>query len=327
MSFDLDIRLQAEEVFSSLRLAETADYLSGMKKELAAMMDPVADALRRLGDSISRDMLNCRDLLTGALQTSESYTAILDQMAALSEISGSLPQALRRAWAPEILGARLGAVEDALRNVRAWESRLTELTSATGHGLASGIFPKELEVAGQFALDYASLVERLPPPANLRVSAGHEERTTGYRAEELGAKLESELVKLDPRLLDLRKRTWQNMQMGGPGGARLAAAGARELYTEILHRLAPDEEVFRTGLWTQRSDKTITRPTRMMRVQYLVGEHASRLGMLMQFTDSVEQANKFTHTFADDAEMVRIYLSQLENCIYLLFVASKRGGR
>jgi hypothetical protein len=39
---------------------------------------------------------------------------------------------------------------------------------------------------------------------------------------------------------------------------------------------------------------------------------------VVQFDKSMENANKFTHTFADDPEIVRVSISQIENCLYLL---------
>jgi hypothetical protein len=48
------------------------------------------------------------------------------------------------------------------------------------------------------------------------------------------------------------------------------------------------------------------------------------LDTLVQFDKSMENANKFTHTFSDDPEIVRVSISQIESCLYLLLCFSKR---
>jgi hypothetical protein len=100
-------------------------------------------------------------------------------------------------------------------------------------------------------------------------------------------------------------------------------AGIRELYSEVLHRLAPDDEVKKTDAWRSRRDNSLPRPTRRMRIEFIVGAAMNEFDALLQFDESIEHAHKFTHSFADDPELVRLALSALENCAYLLIISSK----
>lgn len=104
-------------------------------------------------------------------------------------------------------------------------------------------------------------------------------------------------------------------------------AGIRELFTDILHALAPDAEVKTTAIWQARP-KNIAQPTRRMRLDYVLGEErAGEADTLLQFSESVNRTQKFVHTFADDPELVRIQMAQLEIWIYLLLLHSKERSR
>ena len=61
-----------------------------------------------------------------------------------------------------------------------------------------------------------------------------------------------------------------------------------------------------------------------MRYQFIFGDRLPELDALVQFDKSMENANKFTHTFSDDFEIVRVSISQIESCLYLLLCFSKR---
>jgi len=100
-------------------------------------------------------------------------------------------------------------------------------------------------------------------------------------------------------------------------------AGIREIFTDILHALSPDAEVMKTAVWQTRTNQQDTRVTRPMRLAYVVGEKAAELEAAFQFDESVSRSHKFVHTFADDPELVRVQMSQLENWIYLLLHYAK----
>ena len=62
----------------------------------------------------------------------------------------------------------------------------------------------------------------------------------------------------------------------------------------------------------------MAKPTRRMRFQYIVGPAADDLAALVQFDESINHGNKYAHVFAEQIEVVRAYLGQLESCIYLI---------
>ena len=139
--------------------------------------------------------------------------------------------------------------------------------------------------------------------------------------------LERALQEIDSRFVDLRREAWRSLQVG-IGGARLAMNGIREIFTDILQALAPDAEVKATPMWEDRADKNITKPTRRMRSVYVVGEvQAAELDAALQFDESVRRTQKFVHTFAEDAELVRVQMAQLENWILLLLFGNRHSGK
>jgi len=81
----------------------------------------------------------------------------------------------------------------------------------------------------------------------------------------------------------------------------------------------------KTDIWLKRKPGKETKPTRRMRYQFIVGDRLPEFDALVQFDRSVENANKFTHTFSDDPEIVRVSITQIETCLYLLLRFSNRG--
>jgi hypothetical protein len=123
---------------------------------------------------------------------------------------------------------------------------------------------------------------------------------------------------MDQRLCDLRRRAWVNLA-GGVAGARLGMAGIRELFDEVLRVVAPESAVEATAVWQARTNPDIKKPTRRMRIEYVLGEkRAAEADALLQFERSIQRTQKFVHTFADDVELVRAQMTQLEIWIYLL---------
>jgi hypothetical protein len=167
------------------------------------------------------------------------------------------------------------------------------------------------------------LIRALPP--EIPVDEEQVFETLESRNEEIGAKLESELERLGSRYVELRRVAWQNFKFNNVAGARVAMAGIRELYSEVMRRLAADEEIMKTGIWLNRQPGKETKPTRRMRYQFIFGDRLPELDTLVQFDKSMENANKFTHTFSDDPEIVRVSISQIESCLYLLLCFSKRA--
>jgi hypothetical protein len=202
-----------------------------------------------------------------------------------------------------------------------------EVLHSTAIVSTATVFPDHLAVANQFVFDHAEVVRRLPP--RLPEPQGREKagEVGHHRDEEVSTKLEIALREFDPRFVEFRRQAWRNVS-GGIPGARLAMAGIREIFTDILHALSPDTEVTKTVMWQNRTDQKDTRVTRSMRLTYVVGEaKAAELDAAFQFDESVRRTQKFVHTFAEDPELVRVQMAQLENWIYLLlYFAKHRSG-
>lgn len=62
-----------------------------------------------------------------------------------------------------------------------------------------------------------------------------------------------------------------------------------------------------------------------MRLIYILGAtSAAELDAVLQFDDSVRRTQKFVHTFAEDVELVRLQMSQLEDWVYVMLIFGKR---
>lgn len=173
---------------------------------------------------------------------------------------------------------------------------------------------------------HSEVVRHLPP--GLPIPKDNEQTGNDkHRDEEIGSKLELALRLFDERLLALRRQAWRNMASGGIAGSRLAMAGIREVFTDILHALAPDAELKATEMWLARP-KDIVRPTRRMRLEYVLGEErACEADTLLQFGESINRAQKFVHAFADDPELVRVQMAHMEIWIYLLLLHNRKRPR
>jgi hypothetical protein len=253
------------------------------------------------------------------LRDFESVTAEIGQMA---RTNFTIPETAILHWPSKVLASRAPLLEDCVLN-----------TAALEKFHAAAIVPDatvsldRLAIASQFVFDHAEVVRRLPPRLPVPDSVERAEDGKRHRDEEIGGKLELALRHFDERLLDLRRQAWRNLVDGGIAGARLGMAGIRELFTDILHALAPDAEVKATVVWQARP-KNITQPTRRMRLEYVLGEkRASEADTLLQFSEGVNRTQKFVHAFADDAELVRVQMAQLEIWIYLLLLHSKERSR
>ena len=106
---------------------------------------------------------------------------------------------------------------------------------------------------------------------------------------------------------------------GSVAGARLTMAGIREVFDEILRTFAPESDVEATPAWQNRTNRDITKPTRQVRLAHVLGEERAAEGVVvLQFDKSMRHTQKFVHTFADDVELVRAQMTQLEISIYLI---------
>ena len=297
--------------------ARISEVTAGIGKELALTLAPmrIAVADLQLGFAANRQILEGVKL--GADSLIRAFEPVAVNLARIAQISFAIPESAVLQWSSDVLADRTTLVKDCLLNT----SALEQFYAATTRPDAA-VSAEQFRVASQFVFDHAEVVRHLPP----RLSILENELTAGdksHRDEEIGAKLELELRDVDVRLLDLRRQAWRNLAGGNVSSARLAMAGIRELFTDILHALAPDAEVQKTAIWMKRP-KEITRPTRRMRLDYVLGEEtATEADALLQFGESLKRTQRFVHAFADDVEVVRIHMAQMESWIYLLLIRSK----
>jgi|GEM_PF-4656152 len=298
-----------------------------MQKALKVQLEPLMGLYKNMGLDIAEKLGEQNQFFGKSILSREmerAFAPLFEQSKAIQAATAGLP-GIALSWPSDVLARRLGLVENAVKNAGVFHDMRDRLLRDT---VLEDIRPRlleKLDIAGQFVYDHNRFVRRLPPPLPLSKGDGYEDERE-HRDEEVGAKLEAELAKLDPRLAVLRRRAWENLKKGDVSAARLAAAGARELYTEILHLLSPDDELQESDIWQKRSDASLAKPTRRMRIEFIVGAEASELDVLAQFDQSIAQANKFTHKFADNVEVVRVAMSQLENCAYLLLACRKPKG-
>lgn len=241
------------------------------------------------------------------------------RMAEMARINFAIPETALLNWPHQMLTVRAPLLNDCVFNMVALEK--LHAAAILPEPMVS---PEQLTVANQFVFDHAEVVRRLPPRLP-RPDVG-EQAADGqaHRDQEIGAKLDHALRDFDLRLLSLRRKAWGCLASGGVDDARLAMAGIREVFTDILHALSPDDKVKELAMWRTRP-KSITQPTRLMRLVYILGEErASEADALLQFNKSINRTQKYVHTFADDPELVRIQMAQLEGWIYLLLLHAKQ---
>jgi len=301
--------------------ARISEVTASIAMEFAHTLVPLRTAVAEIGVHFA-SQLDSHRLALDALRLADQkwlrdYKSVTDQIAEMARINFTIPETAVLHWPGKVLARRASLIEDCVLNTVALEKfhAVAILQNAT-------VFPDRLAVASHFVFDHVEVVRRLPP--RLPIPEGGERAGDGkqHRDEEIGEKLELALSHFDERLLELRRQAWRNLG-GGIAGARLAMAGIRELFTDILHALAPDAEVKATVMWQARP-KNITQPTRRMRLEYVLGEErACEADTLLQFSESVNRTQKFVHAFADDAELVRVQMAHLEIWIYLLLLYSK----
>lgn len=309
-------------------IAADAARISEQTKLIAAEIERSLAPLRLTMDHIKAEFSVQLEADRRAFQAVEAansvwarqFDAMSVEIAKTARLNFAIPETALLHWAEPLVISRAAVLQDCVLNMAALEN--FRLATAP---LELAAFTDQLAAATQFVFNHREVVRRLPP--NLPVLEPEEPPTEvpSHRDEEIGAKLEAALGVMDRRLLQLRQRAWSNLT-GGVAGARLAMTGIRELFTDVLHALAPDGAVKATPAWRARPE-SITRPTRRMRLEYVLGpEGASEADAMFQFAESVEHMQKFVHQFADDVELVRMQMAQVEIWVYLLLSSDRRTG-
>ena len=140
--------------------------------------------------------------------------------------------------------------------------------------------------------------------------------------KEAGDRLEFLLSELDPRLITMLHGARQSLASSNPDHVRHFSVSLRELFTHVLHTLAPDDKVKR---WSE-SDKG--RPTRKARLLYISRTLRSQSALVTFIEKDVDAALVFlqllqrgTHKVASDYTAVQLeyMLVRMESLLrYLL---------
>lgn len=314
-----ELHLRPEFMSFQANVAGLSQVAASVGEEFARTLAPLRSVVAGIEAHFALQLDSHRNALDALRFTHQEWTHNLELAAArIVEVARSnftIPEAAALHWPGELITSRARLLEDCVLNTAALEKFYGAATIPNAR-----VSPDQLTAASHFVFGHAELVRRLPP--RLPVSESEEDNQQ-HRNEEVGGKLDLALRDFDARLLELRRRAWRNLTGGSVAGARLAMAGIREIFTDILHTLAPDAEIKTTVAWEARP-KDISRPTRRMRLEYILGEErACEADTLLQFGESVNRTQKFVHTFADDAELVRVQMAHLEIWIYLLLLHSK----
>ncbi len=164
-----------------------------------------------------------------SLTNARMFEASFGRLELVEKINISLPDLALEVWPNEIIHERFALIGDSLRNVAALQE--VQMSAVLRNAL-----PERIEIASDVVWNHGAFIRRLPPPITA------EDEPQDDRSEELGARLESRLHEIDPRLAQLRREAWKNLA-NGEAGARLAAHGIRDILGEILRLFAPEEEV------------------------------------------------------------------------------------
>jgi predicted pPIWI-associating nuclease len=289
---------------------------AGFSKELARTLAPLHGGIAEIQANFASQLeLHRRAIQDMKFAVDRSWfidmESLTTRMAEMSRINFAIPEIALLHWPAKALLDRTQVLEDCVFNTAAL---------GTFHAAAiptdAIVRTDRLALATDFVFEHAEVVRRLPPRLPTTESSNGEGQ--GHRNEEIGAKLEAALRSIDLRLFELRKKAWLNVD-GSVAGARLGMAGIRELFDEVLRIVAPDCNVEAMPAWQNRTDQDIKKPTRQIRLAYVLGEErAAEADAMMQFDKSIKRTQKFVHTFADDIELVRAQMTHLEVWIHLL---------
>lgn len=295
-------------------------------QKMSELLKPIMESYGRIGSQLA-EVARIQNEHWKKLQGGIQIQRVLDDLFKFSNtiqgVNLRLPAVITEGWPSSVVVSRLPLIEHSLRNVQVFQQlRDTGVAELFKRQSPMPQFDR-IGLAGQFVFDYGTFVRSLPPPIPADEQIIAEEEEFRHRDEEVGPRLEAKLEQMDHRLVELRRSAWETLARGDAGGLRLAAHGIREVYGEVLRRLAPDQELKQTEIWKDRKDRSLRKPTRRMRIEFIAGRVAKELDALVQFDASISQAHKFAHTFEGEPDVVRVYMAQLENCTYLLLTCAK----
>jgi len=297
-------------------IEHVSDANARFSKELARTLAPLQGGIAEIQNNFAAQLELHRAAMQDVKLTVDrgwfrEMESITKQLAETARINFAIPEIALLHWPTKTLADRTQILKDCVLNMVALETFHAAAIPADAK-----VATERLALATDFVSEHANVVRRLPP--RLPDAESGEQKVQEHRTEEIGTKLELALRRVDQRLADLRQKAWRNMD-GSVAGARLSMAGIREVFDEILRTFAPESDVEATPAWQNRTNRDITKPTRQVRLAYVLGEErAAEAVVVLQFDKSIRHTQKFVHTFADDIELVRAQMTQLEIWIYLI---------
>jgi hypothetical protein len=151
----------------------------------------------------------------------------------------------------------------------------------------------------------------------------------------LGEALDVFLVALNPRLVNLLEGARQALNSNNPERVRHVMTSLRELFTHVLHELAPDDRV-REWSNSHRDYDDKGRPTRRARLRYIcrgVNKEASTASIGQKVDEALELVQLFhrgTHGLEPQfslAELNRLGLRMVNTLTYLFEIANGKSKR
>ncbi len=297
-------------------IEQVSDANARFGKELALTLAPLHGGIAEIQKNFAEQLeLHRRAMQDIKFTVDQNWLhemeSVTKQLAETARINFAIPEIALLHWPARVLMDRTQMLEDCVLNTVALE---------TFHAAAipiDAMMPTErLALATDFVSEHAEVVRLLPPRLPNIETGSRDQRE--HRKEEIGSRLDIALRHVDLRLVELRHAAWRNLA-DGVAGARLGMTGIREILEEVLRTFAPDSAVEATEAWRNRGDQKITKPTRRMRLAYVLGEErADEAEAVLQFDQSIRRTQKFVHTFADDVEMVRVQMTHSEAWIHLV---------
>lgn len=320
------MQIEMREVLRQAPIIEKAQQSMRQLEEIRKSFAPVAMAAGRLNSGLHEVRRAAEQLqinASGGLGAFELLGRLTGEAFQAQRINLELPELARQTWRPEVFADRSQLVIDSIRNVEEYQRFQDLVLSDVSGGKHGTRLIDALLGADRFMLHHGQFVRTLPPEIGLDDEAKEAQEGGEVEDVRIGEAVHAALLEHDPKLAQMRLEALNLLKRGDPAAARLAAGGFREIFKDLLHELAPDD-VFRSDpMWVEKIATQEGKIYRNNRISYILRDQPSEVKALVQFDKSVQRAHKFTHTFAENTELVRIHVSEMQSCIYLLLLAER----
>lgn len=144
---------------------------------------------------------------------------------------------------------------------------------------------------------------------------------------ELADELDLLLREIDPRLVSLRRDAWKALDSSLDNSIRAATHFMRELVTEILHKLAPDDLVRESPVYQKHANGE-NKITRRARIAFIAGENEEFVFSLSLDQGLLDANNALiakAHTFSSPKQLnlAKALMKQAEAFVYSLLLLRK----